>query len=421
MNTKPQDLSGFSASTDSPHDAEQLETLVQIELTGVLVRQSREAAMIAPIGSLFLAALQLNHVPVIRILAWLTVVTLPAALTILISLNFDRAPRALDTMRFWLARQTLLHSLEGLAWGSAMLFFMDANTPIEHELQIVIMLMVVSALSVTPMSTSLPSLIGFLVGITIIPEAHYLFGPHPGHIWLAVGSVILMSCALYFGWVAHRQTRAHVLSSVINDRLASALGDANRTINKTNLQLQEKNRALTKAMGRLNALATHDELTGLYNRRFILQRLEDELQDVRRYHTPCSIALLDIDHFKTVNDRYGHSIGDLVLKGFANRIQGELRQGDVFARYGGEEFLLMLPMTELEAAGKLVDRLRQIIENSPIIQKPVSLHIQSSFGVAQILSTEAVHDCIARADQALYRAKESGRNRVELARKNNSV
>jgi diguanylate cyclase (GGDEF)-like protein len=181
--------------------------------------------------------------------------------------------------------------------------------------------------------------------------------------------------------------------------------------------LQEKNLALIHALENLNNQATHDELTGLYNRRYILQRLEEQWQDIRRYHTTCSIALLDIDHFKLVNDQYGHGIGDLVLKGFANRIQGELRQGDIFARYGGEEFLLVLPMAELEAAGKLVDRLRQIIEETPVIDEPLTISIRSSFGVAELLPTEAVHDCISRADRALYRAKEGGRNRVELADK----
>lgn len=418
--SKAQNLSGLSTSSDAAHDAEQLETRVQAELVGSLVRQSRDAALIAPIGTLFLASLQLGHVPTASILTWLLAVTLPDAMTILLSLQFGRAPRTLANMRFWLARQTIIHGCAGLAWGSAMLFFVDADTALVHELQIVIVLMIVSALSVTPLSISLPSLGGFLVGITLLPELHYLFGTHSDHLWLAIGSAIVMACALHFGWISHKQMRAQVLNSVINDRLASALSDANQTINKTNRELKDKNLALMRAMAKLNTQATHDELTGLHNRRFILQRLEDQLQDVRRYQNPCSIALLDIDHFKDVNDRYGHGIGDLVLKGFARRIQDELRQGDVFARYGGEEFLMMLPMTELEDAGKLVDRLRQIVEDNPVIKEPVSIHIQSSFGVAQMSSTEAVHECISRADRALYQAKESGRNQVVLAGKGTS-
>lgn len=358
---------------------------------------------------------QYGHSPLEALLIWLMLVMLPDILTVVTALKFPSAPKTLETMRFWHVRQSIFHTLAGVAWGSSLLFLVSVDTPLAQEMKIVLVLMVVSAMAVIPVSSSMLSLFGFELGIVAIPMFHYLFGAHTEHNWLALGTLMTLGCALHFGWIAHRQLHAHIMSSSINDRLASALGEANLTINETNRKLQEKNDALTKALEKLSMQATHDELTGLYNRRYILQRLDNELQDVRRYHTPCAVAVLDLDHFKQVNDRYGHGIGDLVLKGFASRIQSELRQGDVFARYGGEEFLLVLPMTELEAAGKLVDRLRQLVEESPIIREPVSLNIQSSFGVAQMQPNEAVHDCIARADEALYRAKEKGRNRVELA------
>ena len=416
MSTSAKDLAQSSA-TAAPSESEHLETSVQIELVGALVRQSRDAALIAPMGTLFLAWLQYGNAPLRTILAWLVVVTLPDLFIIATSLKFASTSKTLETMRFWKLRQTFFHTLAGLAWGSAVLFFVGEDTLLSHEMKIVMILMVVSALAVIPISPSMLSLLGFEIGISIIPLYHYLFSPHLEHAWLAVATLLLLGCALHFGWIAHRLLRAHVLSSSINDRLATALSEANLTINETNRELQEKNAALTQALEKLNNQATHDELTGIYNRRYILQRLENELQDLRRYRTVCSIALIDIDYFKQVNDRYGHSIGDLVLRGFADRIQGELRQGDVFARYGGEEFLLVLPMTELEAAAKLVDRLRQIVEDQPVITEPVVIHIHSSFGVAQMHPNEPVHDCIARADQALYRAKANGRNRVERADK----
>lgn len=404
-----------SRATGDVSESEKLETSVQIELVGALARQSRDAALIAPWGAFFLAWVQFGSVPTTSLLAWLALVVLSDIMTLATTFRFRRVAKTLEAMRFWKTRQTLIHTLTGVAWGTSLLFLVTESTPIAQEMKVVLVLMVVSALAVIPVSTSMHSLVGFQLGIAAIPMYHYLFGPHPDHLWLALGTLILTGCAMHFGWIAHKQLKANVLSSAINDRLASALSEANLTINETNRELQEKNGALMRALEKLNNQATHDELTGLYNRRFILQRLENELQDIRRYHTVCSIALLDIDHFKLVNDRYGHGIGDLVLKGFANRIQRELRQGDVFARYGGEEFLLVLPMTELEAAGKLVDRLRQLIEDSPIIGDPVTIHAQCSFGVAQMLPEEPVHDSIARADQALYRAKEKGRNRVELA------
>jgi diguanylate cyclase (GGDEF)-like protein len=416
MSASTQDLAQSSA-TAAASESEVLETSIQIELVGALVRQSRDAALIAPVGMLFLAWVQFGHAPLATMIAWLMVIALPDTLTLATSLQFSSAPKTLESMRFWQVRQTLFHTLAGLAWGSSVVFFVDIDTAPSQEMKTVLILMVISALAVIPLSTSMLSLIGFEIGISLIPLLHYLFSPHPEHGWLAAGTVLLMGCTLHFGWIAHRLLRAHVRSSTINDRLATALSEANLTINETNRELQEKNNALTHALEKLNNQATHDELTGLYNRRYILQRLETELQDSRRYRTACSIALIDIDFFKQVNDRYGHNIGDLVLRGFADRIQGELRQGDVFARYGGEEFLLVLPMTELGDAVKLVDRLRQLVEDSPVIVEPVAITIQSSFGVAQLHPSEPVHDCIARADEALYRAKANGRNRVELAEK----
>lgn len=398
-------------------ESELLETSVQIELVNALARQSRDAALIAPVGTLFLAWVQWGHAPLENIFLWLALVTLPDLLTVITSFRIDRVSKNLRYMRFWRARQTLFHTLAGLAWGMALVLLVTETTPLIDEMKIVLILMVVSALAVIPVSTSTSSLLGFQCGIAAIPMYHYLFGPHPGHLWLALGTLLLMGCALHFGMIAHRLLKAHVMSSAINDRLASALSEANLTINETNRALQDKNAALTQALEKLNNQATHDELTGLYNRRYILERLENELQDVRRYHTACSIALLDIDYFKRVNDRHGHSVGDRVLQGFAERILDELRQGDIFARYGGEEFLLVLPMTELEAAGKLMDRLRQIIEDGPILHEPMVISIKSSFGVAQLDPEEPILDCIARADEALYRAKEKGRNRVELAKR----
>ena len=416
MSTSTQDLAQSSA-TAAASEPNGLETSVQIELVGALIRQSRDAALIAPIGMLFLAWVQYGHAPLASIIAWLIIVALPDALTVVTSLRFAAVPQTLASMRFWQVRQTFFHSIAGLAWGSSILFFIHEGTAPSEEMKIVLILMVVSALAVIPLSTSMLSLIGFEVGISLIPLFHYLFSAHSEHTWLAAATILLMGCALHFGWIAHRLLRAHVQSSSINDRLATALSEANLMINATNRELQEKNLALLNALEKLNNQASHDELTGLYNRRYILQRLENELQDIRRYRTVCSITLIDIDYFKQVNDRYGHGIGDLVLRGFAERIQRELRQGDVFARYGGEEFLLVLPMTEVEAAAKLVDRLRQIVEDSPVIHEPVVINIQSSFGVAQLHPNEPVHDCIARADEALYRAKANGRNRVELAEK----
>jgi len=181
-----------------------------------------------------------------------------------------------------------------------------------------------------------------------------------------------------------------------------------------------------------------DPLTGMYNRRYLDRRLTEELQRARRYEVPFSIFLLDIDHFKKVNDTYGHQLGDMVLRKLKTVIVDSVRELDVVVRYGGEEILVILPSTKVAAASELAERLRQNIEvtmmNGPALDKeqpqgmgiPVPLapgmdkerpaiFITVSIGVAGYRFSDepdTAGKIIHRADQALYQAKEEGRNRV---------
>lgn len=122
--------------------------------------------------------------------------------------------------------------------------------------------------------------------------------------------------------------------------------------------------------------------------------------------------LFDIDHFKQINDRYGHAVGDDVLVAFSRRVEALLRQEDVLGRYGGEEFLLLLPMIDLSAALQLAERIRCALADSPVQLKSGEVTVTASFGVAQLERGEEADDWLIRVDQALYRAKEHGRNCV---------
>jgi diguanylate cyclase (GGDEF)-like protein len=161
-----------------------------------------------------------------------------------------------------------------------------------------------------------------------------------------------------------------------------------------------------------------DSLTGLYNRRYLDPRLEDELARAKRYALPLSILLVDIDHFKIVNDTYGHQAGDLVLSYLGKLVLNAIRASDIAARYGGEEFLVIAPNTPILPAGALAERLRQHIESHELVlssesSKRQSIHITVSIGVA--FSNPRIDDSksfIQEADEALYRAKREGRNRV---------
>ncbi len=166
---------------------------------------------------------------------------------------------------------------------------------------------------------------------------------------------------------------------------------------------------------RLEVLAHTDPLTAVLNRRALTERLASELERVKRYETQVSLLLIDIDHFKRVNDSYGHLVGDDVLMDVGALLQRAVRSVDVVARYGGEEFVIALPETGLMGATVFAERIRELIEEHRFSHAGGSeLHLTASVGVACYPSPglETVEDLLATADQALYRAKAEGRNRV---------
>ena len=161
--------------------------------------------------------------------------------------------------------------------------------------------------------------------------------------------------------------------------------------------------------------ANIDGLTGLHNRRYVVDQFEKMYNKATRYHSPCSILLIDIDYFKKVNDVHGHLVGDDVLVEVAQLLQHALRDSDLIGRYGGEEFLALLPMTNLLEAQILAERLREQVENSEEIKRQHGFGVTVSIGVAQITDHDTQKQLIQRADEALYKAKAAGRNRVVLA------
>jgi diguanylate cyclase (GGDEF)-like protein len=159
-----------------------------------------------------------------------------------------------------------------------------------------------------------------------------------------------------------------------------------------------------------------DGLTGCYNRTHALEVIDTELRRARRSQMPVSLIMFDLDHFKDVNDRYGHLCGDAVLAGVGVKMRDATRGSDLKCRYGGEEFLVLLPETPLEGAKRVADSLRRELADMRITWKDESLSITASFGVSVALPAEVDGQAlIARADVALYRAKEQGRNCVRLA------
>lgn len=179
------------------------------------------------------------------------------------------------------------------------------------------------------------------------------------------------------------------------------------------LNLEE---SLTASRQQMEYLALHDGLTNLLNRRALHDHAEAELSRAARNTAPFSVIMLDIDHFKSVNDRFGHAAGDAALRLVASTLTQQVRAYDVVGRWGGEEFMILLPNTALAEARTAAERIREAIEAArlPVVNDG-EVQLTASLGVAALTGAASVQELTSQADTALYRAKQMGRNRVCLA------
>ncbi len=175
------------------------------------------------------------------------------------------------------------------------------------------------------------------------------------------------------------------------------------------VRLAQRKLELQRALVTIRELAQVDELTRLSNRRHILEALAAEHERSKRSGDALSVVLVDLDHFKAINDRHGHAAGDAVLSAFAGALRAGLRDPDAAGRWGGEEFLLLLPDTSAAAAAAMMDRLREAVARLPFDHVVPGLRISFSAGVTECGAAEASDAAIERADRAMYQAKQAGR------------
>jgi len=190
-------------------------------------------------------------------------------------------------------------------------------------------------------------------------------------------------------------------------------------------EIAAQNEELSEANARLELIAITDQLTGAYNRRYIMREIEQELAISIRHGLPLSIIMIDIDHFKNVNDTHGHQVGDEVLKEIVQVLSSSIRTSDLLGRYGGEEFIVIAPLTGLQETLILAERLRETASKWPFettygfLKLTISLGVATYDGKSEAYPSSLLDQLLAQADAEMYKAKALGRNRVspELAEK----
>ncbi len=226
-------------------------------------------------------------------------------------------------------------------------------------------------------------------------------------LWFKVLVVFAVAAVLFLIYEGRISTvRKH------NIELEALVKERTKQIEKHVLELERRNAIITKQTKQLEEMARTDPLTKLPNRRDFLEKADVENARADRSGKPISIIMSDIDHFKLVNDTYGHDCGDYVLKTIAETIRNTMRKQDVYARWGGEEFIALLPETNLEGARTLAEKLRKKIQETTIVYEDYTFNITMTFGVGVRAPGANIEDAIKRADEALYVGKEGGRNRV---------
>ncbi|MCQ2123694.1 MAG: diguanylate cyclase [Fibrobacter sp.] len=215
--------------------------------------------------------------------------------------------------------------------------------------------------------------------------------------------------------VGHRKDEIGTLSQAFNlmhSTILRQLKELEAHRNMLEQEVRDRTKELELANKKLDLISRTDELTGLPNRRDMNETIANEIGRSQRTHKPFCFIFIDIDHFKAINDTYGHACGDVVLKSVAQTVRGLLRKYDVFARYGGEEFLTLLPETDLDGATIVAERFRKKIERMTVHYGDYTINVTVTLGVAKFDERLGADRSIQQADKALYQGKEGGRNQV---------
>jgi diguanylate cyclase (GGDEF)-like protein len=228
----------------------------------------------------------------------------------------------------------------------------------------------------------------------------------------AAFGALLLALLVVLG-ITRKLNRTRLALAELNANLEGQVHERTQALVQTNTLLQDEIVERRHLEGELKRLATQDELTGLINRRYFIELAQNEIQRSHQLHHPLAVAFIDLDHFKEINDTYGHFSGDQILRVFVRLCHKQIRKIDVFARLGGDEFMLLLPEMTLAQAVETVERFRAAVTAAPLTLDHRSIRITISSGVAELAGErDTLEQLLERADHALYQAKQNGRNCV---------
>ena len=305
--------------------------------------------------------------------------------------------------RLWMP--LVFATARGLGWGIGGYLFYEEL--LEYEIILAMILCCVAVFGAALLSTYLGAAILFILCV-LTPSICLLLQSQIQFFYvLGFAGIAFAGIAIWFSFLANRLGVKAFKLSVENSNLIEAL-------QSTNSELRNKNEVLNYALEKIEQVAATDELTGCYNRRYMMGTLRQELAISLRDYRPFSLLLIDVDHFKRVNDTHGHVIGDRVLTSIAQVLRETMRGMDTLARFGGEEFACMLPGTTQEEASILAERIRLAVAVQRIDCGAGHLSVTACIGIAQWQPGETIESLIHRADLGLYAAKADGRNRVVL-------
>ena len=355
---------------------------------GQCVHAIKSVLMTTPVGWLLVAWFAWGRAPHAHVLIWLGGFLCTWLVTLVLLRGILRAGPLLERHG---PRLLAIALLDGVSWGSVAWLLVGYSGTLDPWLGAV--LCGVAAVNAPVYITFYRAYATLMAAIWVTVELAALL--RPGH---PVGTELILGMTIFCGLLTYHMR-------AIAQRVLDGIG------------LQLSNESLAKQLSSALQLVQHeaetDALTGQPNRRALDELLKQQLGVARATGRSFSVLLLDIDHFKLVNDTHGHGAGDDVLRAFAQRVREHLRQGDTCARYGGEEFVVVLPGTTLVSALEVAERLRQGVADASLISMPL-VRATVSIGAAQYLPGETVEQLLERADTAVYAAKRGGRNQVRV-------